>query len=178
MKTDELSLWGLSDALYNVIENGFSFNEETGEIYFTSEDLDSLEMALDDKLNGICGYIKFSESREESLKARINEIKTLIDRIEKKQDRIKECLKSVMDKNNISKKELKDFNLGTRKSSKVEVSDEESVYKFLNDNPQYKESCIKVKTETSLVKNGLKEILNTTTIPGCMIVESKSIQIK
>ena len=79
MKTDELSLWGLSDALYNVIENGFSFNEETGEIYFTSEDLDSLEMALDDKLNGICGYIKFSESREESLKARINEIKALID---------------------------------------------------------------------------------------------------
>ena len=58
MNIEEMKLWGLSNALYDVIENGFSFNEETGEIYFTTEDLDKLEMALDDKLNGICGYMQ------------------------------------------------------------------------------------------------------------------------
>lgn len=177
MNIEEMKLWGLSNALYDVIENGFSFNEETGEVYFTTEDLDKLEMALDDKLNGICGYIKFSESRAESLKERMTEIKNLIEAIDKKNDKLKNVIKMVMEKNDITKKELRDFNLGTRKSSSVVITNEDEVFKFLKSNPQYKELCVKTKIENVWSKKGLKELLKTTSVPGATITESKSIQI-
>ena len=57
MDIKDLTSWGLTEVMFNVIENGFYADEETGEVFFTSDDLDALEEKLDDKLNGICGYI-------------------------------------------------------------------------------------------------------------------------
>lgn len=59
MNIDELSLWGLDKAFYEIVENGFVYDEETGEVYFTSDDLDKIQMGIDEQLNKLCGFVKF-----------------------------------------------------------------------------------------------------------------------
>ena len=74
MDIKEMNVWGLTQAIYDIIENGFSYDEETGEVYFTADDLDTLNETLDKKINGICGFIKFADSKLNSLKERKKEI--------------------------------------------------------------------------------------------------------
>ena len=50
MNIDELSGWGISQAIAQVVEDGFVFNEETGEVFFTADDLDKLNEAFDKKI--------------------------------------------------------------------------------------------------------------------------------
>ena len=112
------------------------------------------------------------------LKNRKKEIEDSIKFYENRADRLSEFLKSLMLANNIDKKELKDYRLGTRKTSSVNITDENAVYRFLEEHPEYNETCKKVETKTSLIKKGLKEVLANENIPGAQIVEGKSISIK
>ena len=56
MDINELSGWGISQQIEEIVENGFTFDEETGEVFFTTDDLDKLEMALEDKINQLSNY--------------------------------------------------------------------------------------------------------------------------
>jgi len=178
MKIEEMSSWGLNQAIYDVIENGFSFDEETGEILFTTEDLEKLNVAFDEKLNNICGYIKYSEERVNAFKNRKNEIEENIKKIDNKVEKLKKYLIKLMETANIKSKELPDYQLGTRVTKSVNIYDETAVYNFLKQHPEYQEICQKTETKTTLLKPGLKKVLDTTTINGCDIVESTSVQIK
>lgn len=179
MDIKELSSWGLSKAIYDVIENGFTFNEETGEIFFTSDDLDALEEAFDSKLNGIAGFISRTEANIENLKQRKKDIDNNIKYYEARIERLKNYLKSLMETNNIDKKELDDFRLGFRKSKSVEINDEDAVMNFMEDHPEYSKTCIKEEVKRSVVKTGLKELITDgVNIPGASVVENKNLVIK
>lgn len=177
-KINELTSWGLNDAIYSIIENGFYADEESGEIFFTSDDLDKLQETLDNKLNSICGWIKYNEHKAEGVEKRIQELKKNLDMYKRKQETLENYMKLFMNKNNITKKELNDYIVGFRKSSSVDIYDEKSALDFINKNTQYKDSCIKVETKTNLVKSELKKVMANETIPGVRIVEKQSIVIK
>ena len=53
MDIKELSSYGLTSTIFQVIENGFTFDEETGEVFFTQDDLEALQEALDVKFNNM-----------------------------------------------------------------------------------------------------------------------------
>ena len=178
MDLKSLTSWGLKDNILEIIENGFSYDEETGEVLFTADDLEALEERFDEKLNNICGYITASEDRAASLKKRKEEIDKNIKVQLRKAESLKKYLLNLMQASNITKKELTDYNLGTRKSSSVEILNEDAVYEFLDSHPEYAEACKKVETKTTLVKTGLKEILKEQTVPGAQIVEKTSVSIK
>ena len=55
MDINELSGWGISQQIAQIVENGFTFDEETGEVFFTTDDLDALNEALDNKLESLAG---------------------------------------------------------------------------------------------------------------------------
>ena len=78
MDVKDLNSWGLTEVIARVIEDGFFFFLETGEVFFTGDELNKLEEALDNKLNGLCGYIKKTESQVEMLKSRKNDIESNI----------------------------------------------------------------------------------------------------
>lgn len=179
MDINEMSSWGLSKAIYDVIENGYVFDEETGEVYFTSDDLEALEDALDDKLNGMAGYIKLTESKIEALKQRKKDVEENIKYYTNRNDRLKDFLKMFMEGHDIEKKELKDYRLGFRKSKSVDITNEEEVKEYINKNPKYKESCIKEETKVSIIKTGIKDLINEgNEVPGATIVENKNVTIK
>lgn len=52
-----MKLLEINQAIRNVLEKGFATSDETGEV-FEAEDLDALEMAFEDKIDGIAYYIK------------------------------------------------------------------------------------------------------------------------
>lgn len=178
MDIKDLTSWGLTQAMYDVIENGFVYDEETGEVYFTSDDLEALNEAFDTKLNGICGYIKRTEAQAETLKVRKKEVEDNIKYYDNRVEKLNKFLDALMLANNIDKKELVDFRLGIRKSKSVSIDNEDAVYAFLEAHPQYKEACLKTETKTSLIKKGLKEVMGEQNIPGVSIVENRNITIK
>lgn len=180
MDIKELSAYGLTSAIFQVIENGFTFNEETGEIFFTSDDLETLQEALDVKLNNIAGYCKYNEAKADSLKKRKDEIDKDIKYYQKKAESMNKLLGYLMEKNNIEEtKDVGDYRIGFRKSTAVEISDENSIMDFVSNNPEYKENCIKEETKTSIIKTGLKELINNgIDVPGASIVVNKNVTIK
>ena len=52
------SLYEINNDYVNVIENGFSIDEETGEILFDKTNLDELEIEFKEKADNIACYIK------------------------------------------------------------------------------------------------------------------------
>lgn len=180
MDIKDLSTWGLSQAIYEVIENGFTYDEETGEVYFTTDDLDALNEALDTKLNSICGYIKHAESKAEAFKERANEVLNNSKYYAKKAEKLKDFLKYYMDANGITNaKDVGDYRIGFRKSTSVNVSNEDEVFEYMNTHPEYKENCVKEEVKVSVVKAGIKDILNSgVEIPGVSLVENKNVTIK
>lgn len=178
MNIDELSLWGLDKAFYEIVENGFVYDEETGEVYFTSDDLDKIQMGIDEQLNKLCGFVKFYESKQETYDKRCKEIKKEADFFGKKAQHISNFIKKYMEERNIDKKILENYRLSTRKSTSVKISDENKVYEFLVSNPKYKDECMTQETVTKLSKTGLKNALSEVDIPGVEIVENKNIVIK
>ena len=43
MDVNEMSGYGISQTIAQIIENGFTINEETGEVLFQSDDLEKLQ---------------------------------------------------------------------------------------------------------------------------------------
>ena len=65
-----MGIYGLSEALFKIIEQGFVEDPETGEIIFCGEDLEKLEEAFNKKVNNIAGYIQYCEAKVEIFKNR------------------------------------------------------------------------------------------------------------
>ena len=179
MDRKNLSAWGISEAIYDIIQNGFAYDEETGEVYFTSDDLDSLQEALDTKIESICGVIKSKEEEYDALKKRSEEVLKSAKRNLKEAERLKNYLLSLMEMNGIEKtKQFGDYNLGVRRSNAVSISDDKEVIDFLNNNPEYS-TALNVKTDVSISKTELKKFLTEgATIPGASIVTNKNVVIK
>lgn len=179
MDINELGIWGLTDALFKIIEQGFVEDPETGEIIFDGNDLDKLEEAFDKKVNNIAGYIKYCESKAESFKNRKKEIDALIKTYSNKAERLNKFLKEYMISHDKEKIDTDDYKISLRKSKSSTISDSDALIKWINENDERKESYLKIKepeiNKDALKKYGLSEEIE---IPGFEIIENKNIQIK
>ena len=121
MDINELSGWGISQQIAEIVENGFTFDEETGEVFFTTDDLEALQEALDNKLESLAGIYQMYVSKGEALKIRSKDIADRAKSFEKKADRIKEYIDALMKANG---KDDKPLEIGDKKLSyrKMKVS--------------------------------------------------------
>jgi len=85
----EFTLYQLDAAMLAAIEGGYTVNEETGEIVFTPDDLDRLEMLRADKLEGCALFIKSLDSMAEAIKAEEQALKRRREAIENKAKRMR-----------------------------------------------------------------------------------------
>ncbi len=179
MDINELGIWGLTDALFKIIEQGFVEDPETGEIIFDGNDLDKLEEAFDKKVNNIAGYIKYCESKAESFKNRKKEIDALIKTYSSKAERLSKFLKEYMISHDKEKIDTDDYKISLRKSKASTISDSDALIKWINENDERKESYLKIK-EPEINKDALKKYVlsEEIEIPGFEIIENKNIQIK
>ena len=75
MDINELSGWGISQQIAEIVENGFTFDEETGEVFFTTDDLEALQEALDNKLESLAGIYQMYVSKVKILLIELNHLK-------------------------------------------------------------------------------------------------------
>ena len=180
MDINELSGWGISQQIAEIVENGFTFDEETGEVFFTTDDLETLQEALDNKLESLAGIYQMYVSKGEALKIRSKDIANRAKSFEKKADRIKEYIDALMKANGKDDKplEIGDKKISYRKSKVTNIFDESKLKEWINSSDENKQKYFKYK-EPEIAKKELGDALKQgEEIPGIELVENKNLQIK
>ena len=168
-----MNLYKLDEIIKQVIEQGFTFDEETGEILFESKDLDELQEALDTKLGNIIGYIKSLNMMADNMKSIKDEYSNRQKSYEKKAEYLKNYLDSWMKANSKTKLETDSGVASYRKSSSVNILDESLLESYIKDNTEY------AKIEYKPNKTSIKEAINSgKSIPGVEIKENQNLIIK
>lgn len=164
-----MSLYELGSSLEAVINGGMVFNEETGEIVFDSDNLDALEMAFNDKLEGCGLFIKNCRAEADAIKAEEKRLKERREAIEKRVDRMEEYMLYWMDRTHTDKLETPRCALSIRKSDAVLVDDVSKVP------DKYKKTKVDVSVDKTAAKKALKA---GEVIPGLGMVFRDNLQVK
>lgn len=168
-----MNLYDIDSTIKQIIEQGFVYDEETGEVFFTSDDLESLEMQLDDKLNNIIGYIKSLNIQAESMKAIKDDYAKRQKSYEKKAENLKKYLDGFMQSNGKDKVEATNGIASYRKSKAVDIYDSEALQKFIEENQDY--ASVKIEPNKTAIKEGIN---SGVVIPGAIIKENNNLSIK
>lgn len=162
-----MKLLEINKAILEVLEKGFTTNEETGEVFDLS-DLESLNLAFEEKVDGVAYYIKNNDVAAKALK---EEAKTLLERAqryENRNDKLKKYLLNVMDQRDMTKIETTKNRISTRKSTSIVVDDEMLPKKYLIKKVDYKPD-----------KKMLKELLNSgKRIKGAELEQKITLYVK
>ena len=158
------TLYELNQDLQTVIDGGFVFNEETGEVIFDQENLDELEMQYADKLEGCAIYYKNLISDSKALR---DEEKNLAERRRIIDNKAARMLEYIAQNLNGEKFSTSKVNIKWRKSNQVVIENEMAIpdeYKKVTETPN-KAAIAKV------LKSG-------AIVPGATLVEKNNIGIK
>lgn len=162
------TLYELDKNIEQIIETGFSWDEETGEILFDTSNLDELQVAFKDKLENCGLWIKNQTALAADIRA---EEKALAERrkaIETKLENMKAYTMAGLIKLEGSKLETAKLRMTTRKTSRVVVEDEAKVP------DQYKTVVETVKVSKTELAKALKE----GDVAGCYLEVGQSLQVK
>lgn len=186
MDINELSGWGISQQIAQIVENGFTFDEETGEVFFTTDDLDALNEALDSKLESLAGIYQMYNSKADALKARSKEIADRAKSFENKADKLKNYIDSLMKANGKDKLEVGDKKLSYRRSTSANIVDDTALRQYINSKEEYKQKYFNYK-EPEISKKNLKDDVLASkqddgsyslNIPGFEVTENRNLSIK
>lgn len=152
------------NAQLRAIADGAEFDEETGEI-FDEQAIEALQIAREDKLEGIACLIKEHKAMAEALKEEKNKLYARQKAEENRVESLKRYLANCMADG--EKFKTARAQISWRKSQSVEVQDESIL----------PEDYLKVVTEPN--KTAIKlAIERGEEVPGATIVEKTNIQIK
>ena len=162
------TLYSIDAKLRDCIEQGFHLDEETGEIWFADEDMESLQMERAAKLEGCGLYIKNQRALIESIR---EEEKALADRrksLESRLQRFEGYVLNSLDEFG-GKVETAKVRMGTRKSTRLIIEDEKAV----------PSDYMRVKTSVSYDKAAMtRAIKGGAEIPGACLVTAEKLQVK
>ena len=161
-----MTLYEINNTINSVIENGFKMDEDTGEVLFTSEDLEKLQLDRQAKIESIALYIKNKEVLASDIE---EEIKNLTERkkaVERKIQSLKDYIRYIL---NGEKFESAKCAISYRRSTKIEIDDIEQV----------PEDYIRLEVNKSANKSAIKKAMNEgKEIAGCHIEEYNNMTIK
>ena len=163
------TLYEIDRAIESIIETGFSWDEETGEVLFEEKDLDGLQVAFEEKLEACGIWMK----NQKALAAAIREEeKVLAERrkaIERKMERMDGYVLRHIAKIPKARIETPKVAMSTRKSQKV-IVDNESLLpsKFVRE-------VTSIKPDKVAIGKALKA---GETVDGAFLENSVSLQLK
>lgn len=164
-----MNLYEIDKHYQEVLENGFSFDEETGEVLFDTESLDTLQGEYNEKIDNIVCFIKDLEALNGAIK---NEKKALDERIkmnDNKIERLKNYIIGSLNQRQLKKFETSKNKLSFRKSESVNVLDESLIDK----------KFMKEKITYSVDKTSIKKALkNGEVVDGATLEVNENLQIK
>lgn len=138
-----MTLYEIEAKIYQQLNEGVAFDEETGEVY-TEVDLQKI---LDEKMDDYCLFMKNEQAEIEALK---NEKKSLDKRIktkEKKQECLKNALVEFMKRHDMKKHETSKYVVSTRKSKRLIIDNADAIISEYRNNPD----VVKVNYEVNKI---------------------------
>lgn len=166
-----MTLFEINDAIREVIERGLSVDEETGEVLFTAEDLETLQIDLQTKVENIACYIKNLQSDIEALK---NEEAAFAKRRKIKENtckRLGNMLANFMVLQDVKKIETPQALVKYNKSEAVEIENPELLpIEFIEFNVVETSKPNKIA-----IKNAIKQGVDVT---GARLIQRNNVVIK
>ncbi len=148
-----------------ILEFDYEIDEETGEI-LNAEELDALELARDEKIEGVGLWIKNLQAEAEAVKKEKDAMADRQRRLEKKAESLKNYLAWALKGEKFSTPRIA---MSWRKSESVLIPDE-----ALLDDRFVAVQMVK-KPDKKLIKDTLKAGLE---VPGAELVTKQNLQIK
>jgi len=174
---EDMSLYKLDQTIKEILENGFTYDEETGEVLFTTDDIERLEISVDEKINNIIGFIKSLNMQQKALKEISDEYKKRFESKKKKAERLKTYLDEFLKKNKINKKELENGSVSYKKSISTNIFDEPALLKYLEHDEDLFNRYANTKIEFSKTELA-KALKNDIKIPGVELVTKENLQVR
>ena len=163
------SLYDINKVFLSVIENGFAFDEETGEITFDESNLTELDMEFKDKVDNCACYIKDRLALIDSIKAEKKALDERLKQEDKRVARLKEYVSSALKMRDMKGLETGRNKISFRKSVSVNVKDES----LISDN------YFTEKVERKLDKKTLlADLKKGATVEGAELQENSNLQLK
>ncbi len=162
------SLYEIRQDLLTVIEGGYVFDEETGEVFWSSDNLDQLAETYDAKVEACGCYIKNLQAEAEMLKAEEQALAKRRKAIESKEQWMRDYLLA----------NLQEFGEAGF-SAKAKVSTRKSEAVQVLDVSQIPDEFMRVKTTATPDKAAIKKALkNGESVPGAAIVQNVNLVLK
>ena len=163
------SLYDINKDFLSVIENGFAFDEETGEITFDESNLTELDMEFKDKVDNVACYIKDRLSLIDSIKAEKKALDERLKQEDKRVSRLKEYVSDALKMRDMKGLETGRNKLSFRKSVSVNVTDENKIA----------DNYFTEKVERKLDKKALlADLKKGEVIEGAELQENSNLQLK
>lgn len=171
---EKMNLYKIDNTIRQILEQGMIFDEETGEVFFTADDLETLEMARDEKINNIIGYIKDLEINASNMKTIKDDYAKRQKSSESKAESLKRYLDGYLKTNGLDKGiETENGIVSYRKSKSVDIYDELALQTFIEEFQEF--AKIKIEPSKTDIK---KAIEDGKVIPGANIKENINMSIK
>ena len=164
-----MNIYEINKAIEDILEDGFSVDEETGEILFDESDLNALDAEISEKIENVACYIKNLTADISALKEEERNLNARRKQKERKIDSLKGYINYAMELSGRKSLESPRCKVSFRKSSSVEVPDINALDK------DYITKTIEIKPNKVAIKEALKE---GKTVEGAEIVERQNLQIK
>lgn len=162
------SLYALSTALQTAIEGGYTIDEETGEILWSPDQLDELELAVRDKAEACAVVLKGKRAFAQAIKDEIDALQKRLSVVKAQAERLDGYIMRCVELNG-GAIETPRCRLSTRKSNALEILDESAI----------PSEYIRMKTTTAPDKMAIKAALKDgREVPGCALVVNEHLQVR
>lgn len=162
------SLYEIDSRIWDVIQRGYSLDEETGE-FWSDEAFAALDMERNDKLEGCALYIKNLEADAAAMKAEEAKLAERRRVLENRAERMRDYVARSMLTFGDPKLETARVSLSFRKSDALVIA----------DGAEIPEAYVVTKTTTAPDKAALKKALKAgEVIPGVTIETRQNLQVK
>ena len=165
-----MKLYEISRAMLDVIESGYSVDEETGEIIFDSADLNDLNAERDSKLEACALYFKNLQAEADAIKAERDRLDARLKAKQRMADRMKQYILTNMLALNDMAFETPTVDIRIRRNSFVDVACEPDALPR-----EYQRRKMTVTADKTALKRALQA---GERIPGVMMAERESLTIK
>lgn len=159
-----MRLYEISEALRAVLEGGFVFDEETGEVLFDSSNLDDLTASYEEKMEACAIIKKECDADAAAIREEEKKLAERRHRLEKKSDSMADYIARNMIGDGLQTPKV---SLSWRKSKSVVIEDESAIPSdFIEMQPKISKKMI-----GEAIKAG--EI-----VPGAEMVEKRNLVVK
>lgn len=165
-----MTLYEIDQAIYELLNRGFTVDEETGEIIDGAEELEQLHMERSQKLESVALYIKNIEAQIKSIKA---EEEVLAKRRKKKEDKVERLKKYLTDSiigNGETSFESAKVSVSFRKSEGVEFTNKDA----LDEKYWRTKTTTKREPDKTLIKETIK---SGVAVAGAILEVRQNINI-